>query len=275
MDMEIYSVENVSPFNIYFSAKPVQTAPNSKTVNRMKSFYGWALVDSGASFCFIHPDIVRKYHIPTKEKKHPKKIKVIDGHDINSGLVTHKCTLTIELGSHKEQLSCNVADIGKHSIVLGMSWLKIHNPVIDWATKHISFLSSLCTNNCIIPSSNLVYANVGGDPDPFEADLGGVEVFQPLEGVPRSPGGVEARKPLEGIPEEFRNFADVFSEDKVTELPLHRPYDLEIVLKDENTSVKGPVYPLRASDDEELRRILKENWIWDSFAPQNPVTVLW
>jgi hypothetical protein len=33
---------------------------------------------------------------------------------------------------------------------------------------------------------------------------------------------------------------------------------LEIVLLDENKQVKGPVYPLRPSDDEELCKILKE-----------------
>jgi hypothetical protein len=51
---------------------------------------------------------------------------------------------------------------------------------------------------------------------------------------------------------------EVFSEDKVTELPPHRPYDLAIVLLDENKQVKGPVYPLQPSDDEELCKILKE-----------------
>ena len=148
MDLEVYSVENVSPFNIYFSANPVQTAPDQTSISKMKPFYGWALLDSGASSCFIHPRMVKEYRIPTRKKNKPKKLKVIDGHDISSGLVTEECTFILHLGSHTEQISCNVAEIGKHSLVLGMSWLKLHNPVIDWTTKHISFTSSFCTKTC-------------------------------------------------------------------------------------------------------------------------------
>ena len=103
----------------------------------MKPFYGWAMIDSGASSCFIHPNLVKQYGIPTIKKSIPRQLKVIDGRDISSGLVDLECILTLELGSHKEVMKCNVADIGKHSIVLGMSWLKLHNPSIDWPNKHI------------------------------------------------------------------------------------------------------------------------------------------
>src|SRR5216117_3410829 len=121
MDMEVYSIENVSPFNIYFSATSVRSAPEQTSISKMKPFYGWALLDSGASSCFIHPRIVKEYHIPVVKKTKPKKLKVIDGRDISSGLVTHECTFNLELGSHKEQIKCNVAEIGRHSLVLGMS----------------------------------------------------------------------------------------------------------------------------------------------------------
>ncbi|QRW07008.1 Transposon Tf2-7 polyprotein [Ceratobasidium sp. AG-Ba] len=139
-----------------------------------------------------------------------------------------------------------------------MSWLKLHNPHIDWPIKRVDFNSAYCIKNCV-PASNVVFGNIGGHIDSFDTDLGGVEVFKPLEGIQRDPGGVVASKPLEGIPVEFRDYADVFADDDVvTELPPHRPYDLEIVLQDPQKPVKGPVYPLRPSDDEELRRILKE-----------------
>ncbi|GAB1527775.1 hypothetical protein RhiTH_010963 [Rhizoctonia solani] len=107
-----------------------------------------------------------------------------------------------------------------------MSWLKLHNPTIDWPS---------------VPE-----------------DLGGVEVIEPPEGIPRETGGT-VDSPLESIPVELRKFAEVFSEDmKVTELPLHCPFDLGIDLIDPDKPVKAMVYPLKASDDEELRKLLKE-----------------
>jgi hypothetical protein len=230
-----------------------------KSTTQMRPFHGWAMIDSGASSCFIHKDFVKNYKIPTIKKKKPRKLKVIDGREISSGLVEYECTFQLQIGSHSEEVVCNVADIGKHSIVLGMSWLRIHNPTIEWSTKRIIFNSVYCSNTCL-PVSNSVQANVSGTENHLEdvsEDLGGVKVFQPLEGIPREVGGV-MDVPLEGIPTELHDYMEVFSEDKVTELPPHRPYDLEIVLLDENKQVKGPVYPLRPSDDEELRKILKE-----------------
>ena len=101
----------------------------------MHLFHGWAMIDSGASSCFIHTDLITCYHIPVTKKPVPKKLKVIDGQDISSGLVEFECTFILEIGSHKETIQCNVANIGRHNLVLGMSWLKLHNPTIDWPVK--------------------------------------------------------------------------------------------------------------------------------------------
>ena len=178
------------------------------------------MIDSGASSCFIHKDLIQKYGTPTIKKSVPCQLKVIDGQDISSGLVDSECVFTLELGSHKEVIKCNVADIGKHSIVLGMSWLKLHNPYIDWPHKHVTFTSHHCSNNCL-SVSNSILGNVGGHNhlEGIPEDLGGVEVpYEPLEGIPRETGDTVAI-PLEGIPVELHDYADVFSEDKVTELP--------------------------------------------------------
>jgi hypothetical protein len=233
--LEFFSVNNISPLNIYFSATPSCSTPTKKSITQMRPFHGWAMIDPGASSCFIHKDFVKNYKISTIKKKKPRKLKVIDGREISSGLVEYECTFKLTIGSHSEEIVCNVADIGKHSIVLGMSWLRKHNPTIEWSAKRVTFDSVYCSTTCL-PISNSVQANVGGTEDHLEdmpEDLGGVEVFPPLEGIPRGAGDV-MDFPLEGIPAELHDYMEVFSEDKVTELPPHCPYDLEIVLLDES-----------------------------------------
>ncbi|CUA70042.1 Transposon Tf2-12 polyprotein [Rhizoctonia solani] len=135
----------------------------------------------------------------------------------------------------------------------------ICNTCGDWPKKRVVFSSHFCSSNCLSSRNDILgdvsgYNHLEGTPE----DLGGVEVtYKPLEGIPREAGDVVAI-PLEGVPVELHEYADVFSEDKVTELPPHRSYDLEIDLIDPNKPVKGPVYPVRASDDEEMRKTLKE-----------------
>ncbi|QRW25610.1 Transposon Tf2-1 polyprotein [Rhizoctonia solani] len=122
------------------------------------------------------------------------------------------------------------------------------------------FNSQFCNNTCLsVPNS--ILGNIGGTYNHLEGlpeDLGGVEVIEPLEGIPRETGGT-VDSPLESILVELHNFAEVFSEDmKVTELPLHCPFDLGIDLINPDKPVKAMVYPLKTSDDEELRKLLKE-----------------
>lgn len=166
------------------------------------------MIDSGASSCFIHKDLVDKYKIPNTKKKSPKRLKVIDGRDISSGLVEFECTFIISIGNHNEAITCNVANIGRHAIVLGMSWLKLHNPTIEWTTKCVVFDSPFCTKNCLT-SHNVILGDVGGE-------------INHLEGIPEDLGDVEVI-PLEAILETFLEFTDIFSEDKVTELPCTVP----------------------------------------------------
>ena len=115
-----------------------------------------------------------------------------------------ECTFSLSLGSHKEVITCNVANIGKHSIVLGMSWLKLHNPTIEWPAKRVIFNSQFCSTNCLSVCNDIL-GNVGGHTH-FEGipeDLGGVKVpYAPLEGIPREVGDIAAI-PLEGVPTEL------------------------------------------------------------------------
>ncbi|KDN34722.1 hypothetical protein RSAG8_12196, partial [Rhizoctonia solani AG-8 WAC10335] len=142
-----------------------------------------------------------------------------------------------------------------------MSWLKKHNPTIDWPNKRVTFNSPYCSNTCI-HVNNIILGNVGdhthlkGEPE----DLDGIEVFEPLGESLRETGdigGLETH--LQDIPAFISDFIDIFAEDNlVTDLPPHHQYDLDINLQDPNKAVKGPVYPLKPSDDEELHQILKE-----------------
>ena len=128
-----------------------------------------------------------------------------------------------------------------------MSWLKLHNPTIDWPEKRVVFNSKHCNVHCI-PWNHTMLGNVSGSTDHLEGIpeeyLEGVKdcIYAPLEDTPGEIGGAGevslTKTPLKGIPMELCDYADVFSEDKVTELPPHCPYDLEIVLQDPSKLVK-------------------------------------
>ena len=61
----------------------------------------------------------------------------------------------------------------------------------------------------------------------------------------------------EKLPEQYQEWADVFSEEKIMTLPEHSNFDHEITLMDGAKLPKGAIYPLAERELEELRKYLK------------------
>ena len=66
--------------------------------------------------------------------------------------MTHEVHIRMEVGQHHEVITLDVADIGHDNIILGISWLRQHNPRIDWARSTLGFDSDYCKTWCSPPS---------------------------------------------------------------------------------------------------------------------------
>ena len=205
---------------------------------------GHAMIDSGALSCFISKEIVKNHKLFTYKLSKPKKLNVIDGREILSGRVEEGCDLEFIINGHKEILSCYVVELGHHHIILGMSWLQKHSPLIDWKKETVSFTSPYCQKECLASPVN----------NP-------VNMFEPT---------LEASA-IEGLPTDYQDFSDVFREDKDTPLPPHRKYDLAIELEPGSKPTWGPLYNLGGREDEELKESIerwkRQGFIWDSVSP--------
>jgi len=73
------------------------------------------------------------------------------------GPVTHMTNVPMDISSHRELATFQVANLQNHEVILGMPWLRAHNPTIDWNDKRITFNSERCTTWCL-KSSPIAYA---------------------------------------------------------------------------------------------------------------------
>jgi hypothetical protein len=111
-----------------------------------------SLIDSGATGNFVHTDFVKENKIPQETKQNPVPLEVADGRPISSGHITYS-TSSINLvikQDHTEELSLDIAPPGRHQVILGIPWLKKHNPAITWANHSIQFESDYCKAHCNI-----------------------------------------------------------------------------------------------------------------------------
>jgi hypothetical protein len=121
----------------------------------------FALIDSGATSNFVNESFVFDKSFPLKLLPIPRVLKVVDGRTISSGKVTHSVSSEFSIGNkHKERITLNVASIGQFPIILGLPWLKLHSPQIDWKAHKISFSSSLCLSKCLTNPSDMSVESV-------------------------------------------------------------------------------------------------------------------
>jgi len=89
--------------------------------------------------------------------RNPSEIYLADGKRSAMGPVTHMTKVPKDISSHRELATFQVANLQNQEVILGMPWLREHNPTIDWNDKRVTFNSERCTTWCL-KSSPVAYA---------------------------------------------------------------------------------------------------------------------
>lgn len=211
----------------------------------------FALLDSGATNSFIDMAFASSVCIPLRSKAVPRALSVIDGRPIASGAITHETLpFQLDIGSHSESLVLDVTSLGQYPIILGISWLKKHDPFVMWSKHEMSF--PCCPSSCESDPAEIIKA-LPEFPDSLALD---VDFMLATVDATKDP---PLSASMEELPKEYHDFLDVFSKDKANKLPPRRPYDHVIPLQDKTIPPFGPIYSLSEKELSVLSEYIKEN----------------
>jgi predicted aspartyl protease len=109
-----------------------------------------ALVDSGATGLFIDREYVKSNQIPTTKLLVAIPVYNVDGSANQDGAISEVAELLLRYNGHSERALFCVTGLGKQNLILGHTWLKDHNPEVDWRTGKVemSRCSPRCCNGC-------------------------------------------------------------------------------------------------------------------------------
>src|SRR5258708_28457075 len=63
-----------------------------------------------------------------------------------NGSVMEEVHVTLRFGHHSERAHLAVANLGQQMVIIGHSWLTLHNPEVDWVSQKVSM--TRCPPNC-------------------------------------------------------------------------------------------------------------------------------
>ena len=105
-----------------------------------------ALLDSGAIGLVMNKEFTRKHKFRKTKLEGPIYVRNVDGMLNYAGPIVDTVEVEIFFKGHKERTLIDVIGGQKWSVILGMPWLRRHNPEIDWKTGKIKM--TRCLDEC-------------------------------------------------------------------------------------------------------------------------------
>ena len=186
----------------------------------------------------------------------------------SAGSITHSTELVIEFQGHCEKVTAEVTNLGKNPFILGFSWLQRHNPEIDWSKGMVKM--TCCPRHCHMLQDKSTFIQEMEEEE-YDNQYYVHETIRALDAQQ------ESQKPREKTPEElvlveYYRYLNVFSKKESERMPIRKPWDHAIDLKDTFKPKKGRIIPLSPQEQEEVTTFLddqlKKGYIRPSKSPQ-------
>jgi len=97
-------------------------------------------------------EIAKRYGFKMMKLERPLKVKNVDGTENSGGNITHQVEVNVFYKNHVERTRMNVCNLGKTEVILGIPWLQVHNPEINWETEEVKITRCppLCRRNIAV-----------------------------------------------------------------------------------------------------------------------------
>jgi len=110
------------------------------------------LLDSGTTGIFMDREMAKRHGFKMTKLERPLKVKNVDRTENSRGNIMHQVEVNVFYKNHVKRIRMDVCNLGKTEVILGMPWLQVHNPEINWETGEVKIMrcSPLCRRNLVV-----------------------------------------------------------------------------------------------------------------------------
>ena len=140
--LDIYSINAVADLNSLY----LSTILHNKKDEAIETK---TLIDSGARGIFMDQNFAWKHNFRQMELKQPIKPWNIDGTKNKQGAICFYTDLDIKIGDQMFHKIFYITGLGSQKVILGLPWLRTHNPEIDWKKDTVTWRNSDWSKNLV------------------------------------------------------------------------------------------------------------------------------
>src|SRR5258707_5405698 len=87
---------------------------------------------------FINRSFMQKHQLETTPLPQPVLVRNVDGSPNVNRSVMEEVHVTLRFGRHSERAHLAVANLRQQTVIIGHSWLTLHNPEVDCDSQKVS-----------------------------------------------------------------------------------------------------------------------------------------
>jgi len=98
------------------------------------------LLDSGATRMFMSKSLAQKRRYRLIKLDQPLQVRNVDGTSNSKDAITHEVEVNMFYKGHVKRVRMDICKLEKTDMILGMPWLAVHNPEIDWEKREVRMM---------------------------------------------------------------------------------------------------------------------------------------
>ena len=100
------------------------------------------LLDCRARGIFLDQNFTQKHNLRTMKLEQPIRAQNMDGTNNKQGTIHFYTDLDIKIGNQTFQKRFYITGLGNQKVILGLPWLRKHNPEINWEKGMVTWRNS-------------------------------------------------------------------------------------------------------------------------------------
>jgi len=208
---------------------------------------------------FMDQKITAKYRFRLQKLERPIVVRNVNGKNNSAGAITHQMEMNKYYKSHVERIRMDIYDLEKTDVILGMLWLQVYNPEINWEMEEVKIIRCLllCGRNTKLKEEKRIkkrkrVATLE------EKKIMRWAVDNKEDWKREKEVAADHRKIKEIVPQKFLKWKKIFGKVESERMLTRKVWDHTIDLKEIFKPKKERIYLLFKNKKEEVQNFIED-----------------